>query len=77
MIGCRGATLVGTFGPHQQTFQVLTSPMSLQVNLSSREIATAYKSILDGADGEWMILTYEKGSNDLKVWFPDLALFCQ
>jgi len=41
--------------------------MSLQVNLSSKDIAIAYQSILDGTDTDWMLLTYEKGSNDLKV----------
>ncbi|KAF8507300.1 hypothetical protein BU17DRAFT_57574 [Hysterangium stoloniferum] len=41
--------------------------MSHQVNLSSREIATGYQSIVDGTDIDWMLLTYDKGSNDLKV----------
>ncbi|KAF8517322.1 hypothetical protein JB92DRAFT_2906402 [Gautieria morchelliformis] len=39
----------------------------LQINLSSKEIATAYQSVLDGSDIDWMLLTYDKGSNDLKV----------
>jgi hypothetical protein len=41
--------------------------MSLQVNLSSKDILTAYQSVLDGIESDWMLLTYEKGSNDLKV----------
>ncbi|KAF8498449.1 hypothetical protein JB92DRAFT_2984362, partial [Gautieria morchelliformis] len=39
----------------------------LQINLSSKEIATAYQSVLDGSDIDWMLLTYDKGSNDLKI----------
>ncbi|KAF8498439.1 hypothetical protein JB92DRAFT_3219927 [Gautieria morchelliformis] len=39
----------------------------LQVNLSSKEIATAYQSVLDGTDIDGMLLAYNKGSNDLKV----------
>ncbi|KAF8498926.1 hypothetical protein JB92DRAFT_2982724, partial [Gautieria morchelliformis] len=34
----------------------------LQVNLSSKEIATAYQPVLDGTDIDWM-----PGSNGLKV----------
>lgn len=41
--------------------------MSLQVNLSSKDIADAYQSIIAGSDTDWMLLTYDKGSNDLKV----------
>jgi len=41
--------------------------MSLQVNLSSRDISTAYQSILNGTETDWALFTYEKGSNDLKV----------
>lgn len=41
--------------------------MSHQVNLSSREIATAYQAIVGGSDIDWVLLTYDKGSNDLKV----------
>jgi len=41
--------------------------MSLQVNLSSKDIATAYQAVVDGGDVNWMLLTYDKGSNDLKV----------
>ena len=41
--------------------------MSLQVNLSSKDILTAYQSVVDGIETEWMVLTYDKGSNDLKV----------
>lgn len=41
--------------------------MSLQVNLSSRDIAQAYQNVLNAQDIDWAIFTYEKGSNDLKV----------
>ncbi|KAI0091405.1 hypothetical protein BDY19DRAFT_885422 [Irpex rosettiformis] len=41
--------------------------MSLQVNLSSREIAQAYQDVVNARDIDWAMLTYEKGSNDLKV----------
>lgn len=40
--------------------------MSLQVNLSSPDIRSAYDQVLSGA-ADYLILTYEKGSNDLKV----------
>ncbi|KZS94673.1 actin depolymerizing protein [Sistotremastrum niveocremeum HHB9708] len=40
--------------------------MSLQVNLSSRELSTAYKAVIDG-DSDWTLFTYERGGNDLKV----------
>lgn len=41
--------------------------MSLQINLSSREIAQAYQDIVNGDGIDWAILTYEGGTNDLKV----------
>ena len=41
--------------------------MSLQVNLSSREIYDAYQDVVNAKDVDWVMLTYEKGSNDLKV----------
>lgn len=41
--------------------------MSLQVNLSSREIANAYQGIISGSGEDWAIFTYEGGTNDLKV----------
>ena len=41
--------------------------MSLQVNLSSREIAQAYQDVLNARNIDWVVFTYEKGSNDLKV----------
>ena len=41
--------------------------MSLQVNLSSREILQAYQDVLNARGIDWCIFTYEKGSNDLKV----------
>ncbi|KAI9512505.1 hypothetical protein F5148DRAFT_848842 [Russula earlei] len=41
--------------------------MSLQANLSSPDIATAYQDILNARGIDWVILTYEKASNDLRV----------
>jgi drebrin-like protein len=41
--------------------------MSLQVNLSSREIYDAYQDVVNAKDIDWAIFTYERGSNDLKV----------
>ncbi|UTT88876.1 hypothetical protein NDA17_001809 [Ustilago hordei] len=40
--------------------------MSLNVNLSSSAIRDAYEKVLDGAK-DYLVLTYEKGSNDLRV----------
>lgn len=41
--------------------------MSLQVNLASQDIAQAYQDVLNAQGIDWVIFTYEKGSNDLKV----------
>ena len=41
--------------------------MSLQVNLSSREISDAYQNVVAGRDIDWVLYTYDKGGNDLKV----------
>jgi hypothetical protein len=41
--------------------------MSHQVNLSSKEIANAYQGVVSGEGLDWVILTYEGGTNDLKV----------
>jgi hypothetical protein len=41
--------------------------MSLQVNLSSKEINQAYQDVVNANNIDWLILTYDKGSNDLKV----------
>lgn len=41
--------------------------MSLQVNLSSKEINDAYQDVVNSNGIDWAIFTYEKGSNDLKV----------
>ncbi len=41
--------------------------MSLQVNLSSQEIARAYQDVLNARNIDWAVFTYEKGTNDLKV----------
>lgn len=44
--------------------------MSLSVNLSSPDIRSAYDQVLRGS-ADYFILTYEKGSNDLKVQTVD------
>ena len=41
--------------------------MSLQVNLSSRELTQAYQDVVNARGIDWAIFTYDKGSNDLKV----------
>ncbi len=41
--------------------------MSLQLNLSSPDIANAYQEILNARGIDWVVLTYEKASNDLRV----------
>lgn len=41
--------------------------MSLQVNLSSKEINDAYQSVVAGKGIDWVVFTYDKGTNDLKV----------
>ena len=41
--------------------------MSLQVNLSSPDIASAYQDVLNARGIDWVVLTYEKASNDLRV----------
>lgn len=41
--------------------------MSLQVNLSSKDIGQAYQDVVNANGIDWAIFTYEKGSNDLKV----------
>lgn len=41
--------------------------MSLQVNLSSRDIADAYQDVVNSRGINWAIFTYEGGANDLKV----------
>ena len=40
--------------------------MSLQANLSSRDLTQAYQDVVN-ARVDWAIFTYDKGSNDLKV----------
>lgn len=40
--------------------------MSLQVNLTGRDLAQAYQDVLAGRTG-WAVFTYEKGTNDLKL----------
>ena len=41
--------------------------MSLQVNLSSRDILQAYQDVLNARGIDWALFAYERGSNDLKV----------
>jgi len=42
--------------------------MSLQVNLSDREINSKYQEIVNTTSStDWVIYTYDKGTNDLKV----------
>lgn len=42
--------------------------MSLQVNLSDREINSKYQEIVNATSStDWVIYTYDKGTNDLKV----------
>lgn len=41
--------------------------MSLQVNLSSKDISDAYQNVVAGKGIDWAIFTYDKGGNDLKV----------
>ena len=41
--------------------------MSLQVNLSGRDLAKAYQDVLNAQGIDWAIFTYEKGTNDLKL----------
>jgi drebrin-like protein len=40
---------------------------SLQVNLSSPDISKAYQDVLNSRGIDWLILTYERASNDLRV----------
>lgn len=41
--------------------------MSLQVNLSSKDLSNAYQDVVSGGQIDWAIFTYEGGTNDLKV----------
>lgn len=41
--------------------------MSLQVNLSSKEINDAYQNVVAAKGIDWAVFTYDKGTNDLKV----------
>jgi drebrin-like protein len=41
---------------------------TMSVGLGDKEIAKHYQSIVSGGDTEWMVLSYDKNSNDtLKV----------
>ena len=44
-----------------------TTRMSLGVRISGPGIQEAYQSVLNGQEINWAILTYEKGTNDLKL----------
>jgi hypothetical protein len=48
--------------------------MSLQVNLSSPDITKAYQDVVNARGMDWLILTYEKASNDLRVQSTGNAL---
>lgn len=39
----------------------------MSLGLSDKEIAKQYQSIVSGGSTEWMVLSYDKTSNDLKV----------
>jgi len=41
--------------------------MSLQVNLSGKDLLDAYQGVINSQDINWVIFTYERGTNDLKV----------
>ena len=41
--------------------------MSLQINLTGRDLAEAYEKVLNAQDIDWALFTYEKGTNDLKL----------
>lgn len=41
--------------------------MSLQVNLSGRDLLKAYQDVLNAQGIDWALFTYEKGTNDLKL----------
>lgn len=39
----------------------------MALGLSDKEIANQYHAIVSGGSTAWMVLSYEKSSNDLKV----------
>lgn len=39
----------------------------MSLGLGDKDIATQYQQIVSGGSTEWMVLSYDKGSNDLKV----------
>lgn len=41
--------------------------MSSHINLSSRELLTAYQNVLNANGINWALFAYEGSSNDLKV----------
>ena len=43
------------------------STMSLQINLTGRDLAKAYQDVLNAQGVDWALFTYERGTNDLKL----------
>lgn len=41
--------------------------MSLQLNLSSRDLTQAYEDVVNARGIDWAIFSYDKGTNDLKL----------
>jgi hypothetical protein len=39
----------------------------MSLGLSDKDIQKHYQSIVSGAETEWMVLSYDKGTNDLRV----------
>lgn len=39
----------------------------MSLGLADKEIARCYQEIVSGGAKEWMVLSYDKASNDLKV----------
>jgi drebrin-like protein len=42
-------------------------PTTMSLGLTDKEIARCYQEIVSGSGKEWMVLSYDKASNDLKV----------
>lgn len=54
------------FVPYRRLLH-LDIAMSLQVNISGRDLAKAYQDVLNAQGIDWALFTYEKGTNDLKL----------
>jgi len=63
----RSGLLSPTSHRRRQDLKPAEPTMSLQVNLSSRELLTAYQNVVNANGIDWALFTYDKGSNDLKV----------